>query len=549
MTIMRLSAVVALAALVLLAGPVAAALAHAELTSTDPASGSTVAQSPPKVVMTFSENPDPKASLVRILDSSGRTVPGVSPVEAVPGKPLELQVTLSSALGKGVYTVNWRSVSAIDGHVANGAFAFGVGVTPAPGSVRAVALLNTSGWTTALSSLGKWLLYAGLALFLGAASTCLFVLKGRLPAGGVLLLRAAALVAFVGFCAMVWAERDLIGARSLMPLFDTVEGKYLLALGVALVLCIVAVVCVDLWPARWSLLCLGAAGALAVLAHVLAGHADAPSAWRILNILAQWVHMCAIGVWVGGLAWLLLGIRGQSREERATAVEAFSRLATVTLVVVLATGVARSYAEVRTPSNLVHTTYGITLLVKVGLVVLVVALGALSHYRWVPSLKTTEGAAHRFRLNSSGELALAASVLAVTAVLSGLAPATSAVATAAPGASSGVTQSAADYATTVRVHLTVSPAAVGENSYAVTVDSYDSGQPLESVTAVRLDFSLPSKPTLSGSTLALSKAYAGTWQGAGLQLSVVGHWSVTVTVEEANGGVTVPFELDVKAAP
>ena len=40
--------------------------------------------------------------------------------------------------------------------------------------------------------------------------------------------------------------------------------------------------------------------------------------------------------------------------------------------------------------------------------VVVVALGALSHYRWVPSLKTQDGAAHRFRLNSGGELALAA---------------------------------------------------------------------------------------------------------------------------------------------
>jgi copper transport protein len=546
---MRLGVALTLAAIVLLAGPVAAALAHAELTSTDPASGSTVAQSPPRVVMTFSENPDPKASLVRILDSSGRTVPGVSPVAAVPGRPLELQVTLSSALGKGVYTVNWRSVSAVDGHVANGAFAFGVGVAPVPGSVRAVALLNTSGWTTALSSIGKWLLYAGLALFVGAASTCLLVLRGRVPAGGVLLLRAAAVVALVGLFAMAWAERVLIGALSLMPLFETREGQYLLALGVALVLCIVALVCVDLWPARWSLLCLGAAAALAVLVHVLAGHADAPSAWRILNIFAQWLHMCAVGVWVGGLAWLLLGIRGLGRDERAAAVEAFSRVATVTLVVVLATGVARGFAEVRTPSNLVHTTYGVTLLAKVGLVVLVVALGALSHYRWVPSLKTKDGAAHRFRLNSGGELALAAGVLALTAVLSGLAPATSAVASGMAPTTSGVTLTQADYATTMRVHLTVSPAAVGQNSYSVTVDSYDSGQPLTSVSAVTLDFSLPSKPTLSGSTLALGKASGGTWHGAGLQLSVVGHWRINVTVQEAAGGVTVPFDLDVKAAP
>ncbi len=86
--------------------------------------------------MTFGENPDPKLSLVRVLDSNGHVVPGVSGVQPVPGKPLELQVALSTPLAKGVYTVNWRSVSAVDGHVANGAFAFGVGTTPSPGSVR-----------------------------------------------------------------------------------------------------------------------------------------------------------------------------------------------------------------------------------------------------------------------------------------------------------------------------------------------------------------------------------------------------------------------------
>src|SRR5206468_1688201 len=29
-----------------------------------------------------------------------------------------------------------------------------------------------------------------------------------------------------------------------------------------------------------------------------------------LNLLAQWLHLLAVGVWVGGLAWLLLGIGG-----------------------------------------------------------------------------------------------------------------------------------------------------------------------------------------------------------------------------------------------
>ena len=51
----------------------------------------------------------------------------------------------------------------------------------------------------------------------------------------------------------------------------------------------------------------------------------------------------------------------------------FSLVATVTLVVVLVTGATRGVLEIGTPANLVHTGYGITLLVKVGLVVVLVA--------------------------------------------------------------------------------------------------------------------------------------------------------------------------------
>ena len=546
-TARRTAGIIAVVVLACLAGPVTAALAHAELTNSSPASGATVAQSPQTILLAFGETPDPKLSLVRILDSSGHVVPGVSGVQPVPGKPLDLQVALASPLGKGVYTVNWRSVSAVDGHVANGAFAFGVGTAPSAGSVRTVDLLHTSRWTTALSSVGRWLLYVGLAIFVGAASTSLLALRGRVPSGGNLWLRVAAVVAVVGLCAMVWAERMLVGAQSLLPLFQTTEGLYLVALGVALLLCIVAVVFVDLWPARWSLGLLGALAAGAVLVHVLAGHADAPSSWRLLNVAVQWIHMTCVGVWIGGLAWLLLGIRGTGKAERADAVAAFSRVATVTLIVVLATGLARGFVEVRTLSNLVHTSYGVTLVVKVAMVLGLVLLGALNHYRWTPLLRTKDGAARAFRLNSGGELAVAAAVLAATAILSGLAPAATATAGGTSASASGVTVTGADFGTTIRVHLTVSPGVVGRNSYSVMVDGYDSGQPLTSVSDVTLQFSLPTQPSLSQSQLALGEVSGGTWRGSGLQLSVVGRWRVDVLVQEASGGVTVPLQVDVTA--
>ena len=125
-------------------------------------------------------------------------------------------------------------------------------------------------------------------------------------------------------------------------------------------------VVVDLWPARWSLWLLGAAGAAAVLAHVAAGHAASPSSVWFLNILVQWVHMTAVGVWVGGLFWLLLGFRGREHDARLRRRSPSSphrhRLSS--------DGLLRwAVAAKRVVSALFDTRYGITLVVKILLVV------------------------------------------------------------------------------------------------------------------------------------------------------------------------------------
>jgi copper transport protein len=421
-----LSSLVVIAVLAAGAGLAAApAHAHAGLASSVPEEDATVTKSPAEILLTFEEPPDIKLTRVALVDAQGGRVP-VSAPESVPGKPDTLRVLVSQTLPKGVYSVNWHVVSATDGHVEDGAYAFGVQVTPPPGSEVQIDLLATSAYANDLGVAGRWLLYVGLVLLVGCASTCLLVFRGRVPAGGVALGRAAVLVAAAGLALMTWSERDLVGAPSLLPLFETPEGQQLLWMWCALAVVAVAAVTVDFVPYRGALWFLGAAGVTAMLVHCIGGHADAPSSYRPLTVLVQWVHMSAIGVWVGGLVWLLLGIRGAEKDARAAAVATFSRVATATLIVVLATGLVRGFREVGSFSALVDTSYGITLLVKLGLVVVLVALGALNHYRWVPALRKKDGAARSFRLNSTGELVLATCVLLTTAILTGLAPAATA---------------------------------------------------------------------------------------------------------------------------
>jgi copper transport protein len=543
---------VALAAAAVAAALPAAASAHAVLKSSSPAANASVPTSPRRIVLTFSEAPDAKLSLVKVFGADGAPVAGVTTPQPVAGDKLSLQVLPTAPLADGAYTVNYRAVSAVDGHVESGAFAFGVGA-PA-GKAVVVQLVHTSAWGNALTTAGRWLLYLALALLIGAASTGVFVYAGVLPRGGMPVLRAAVAAGVVALALLTWGEKLLVGAPSLLPLFQTREGQFLLALGVALVFCVGAVVLADLWSPRWSLWIVGLTAAAAALVHVAAGHAASGSSVWFLNIPVQWVHLTAVGVWVGGLFWLLLGFRGRDHGERAAAVGVFTRIATVTLVVVLATGLVRGVEEVGSIGALFDTRYGVTLFVKVVLVAGLVGLGALNHFFWVPAVRGEGGEAHerRFRLNSRGELALVLAVLATTAVLSGLAPAKTAAAVksgAAAGAPrASVTVSGSDYATSVRVTLTLTPGVAGSNSYTVLVDDYDTGAPLATVASVRLDCSLPAQPSLNTETVQLKPTSGGRWTGNGLDFAVAGRWQVVVSVQEQSSGTTVKLEVPVRPA-
>jgi copper transport protein len=423
----------ALAACIALVAWAPPAQAHASLSSSMPAANASVAVSPAQIILTFTEPVDARLSRVVVVDVGARVVPGAGLAEAVPGKPAELLVPVAQTLRTGVYSVNWRSVSSSDGHVETGAFAFGVRAVPAPGSVVTVSLATSSPWLQTVSAAGRWLLYVGLALLVGGAGVVWLVFGGKVPAGGLKIMRAGVILAAAGVVALVGAERSLAGAPSLLPLFVTREGQYLLALGAAVVASGLAVAALDLWPGRAALAAVGVTAAVAVLAHVLAGHAAVPATLRPLNILAQWVHMTAIGVWAGGLAWLLLGIRGAEPDARARAVRTYSRIATVTLVVVLATGILRAVIEIGPLSNLVTTAYGVTLLVKIGLVAILMGFAALNHYRFVPRMDRDQWAVRSFLSDSRAELAVMAFVLVATALLTGLAPAKSAPPTASAG--------------------------------------------------------------------------------------------------------------------
>src|SRR5207302_1640060 len=96
-------------------------------------------------------------------------------------------------LSDGTYTVDWRALSKIDGHIADGSYALGVGV-PAPTSTSGAFKAATSPTPTTLAVAARAAFYLALVVLLGTAWTALLIAPGALAAmvGDVTSSHAAA---------------------------------------------------------------------------------------------------------------------------------------------------------------------------------------------------------------------------------------------------------------------------------------------------------------------------------------------------------------------
>jgi len=566
--------------------------AHALLRESDPAAGSSLDKAPSRVLLSFTERPEPGLSSIRVLDSGGRQVERgqASPVR---GSPLDFAVGLGD-LADGTYTVSWRVVSRDDGHVTDGSFAFGVGV-PAP-SATPQAQASPQGATPSPSpaaAAARWALYAGLTLLVGAVVFGLAVSGRVLPAGARVLLAVAAGLAVVGGAARFLAEQARIDAP-LGTLLHSATGQGLLRLAVWVVVTAVATwfLAKGLGPAApvrepalvgggppegepgpvpdpvpagvhsplageasapvdtWRLVLVGVAAGVTMLLHILVGHAAGPSPLRTVNLLVQWLHLLAVGAWIGGLVWLLAALRGRERPEQVTTAMRFSKLAAPVLGLVAVTGLSRALHLAGGWHGLLDSSYGRFLDVKVALFFGLVLLGALNRYRVLPAL--AKGVQHLdgLRRNVRGEVVLAACILAVTAVLSQLPPGKFVVeqAAAKPPAPPSLQVEGSDFATSVRVALSVSPGTPGPNGFTAKVTDYDSGEDWPA-TRVALRFTPRDQPDIGPSTLDLTRSGDGLWRGQGSQLSIAGKWAVVGLIEGSGPAVTVPMELETRAVP
>ncbi|QBI18580.1 hypothetical protein ER308_02700 [Egibacter rhizosphaerae] len=180
----------------------------------------------------------------------------------------------------------------------------------------------------------------------------------------------------------------------------------------------------DMWRSRAT--SVAVIGALLTVASLLpVGHAaTADMAWLALPL--EYAHLLAAAGWFGGLVLLAVTVHHRaSQNPPADVLAAFSRLASICLLVVALAGLGLSAIHLGGPAGLVEGAYGAVLGVKVAVIAAVALLAAHVRYRLVPACRA--GAADawpRLRRSVRLEAAGLVAVLAITAVLVNLPPPT-----------------------------------------------------------------------------------------------------------------------------
>ena len=345
------------ALLVALVAP-AVASAHASLKTATPGTQSRLAQPPAEVRLRFDQAVTVVKDSIVVFAADGTRVSG--PVlSADRGREMYSRL---EGLERGAYTVRWRELSA-DGHIGSGVFTFGVGV-PAPPPTEAV---GASGQTWK-DDVARWAAFVALATLLGPLVVWLALLRSVDP--GPRARKAFYATAAVASFAMI--DVGILGfvlraSNALqLPFGDLMYGDLSpfatqTRFGVAFLVMTVGFGLASLFAIlAWVLdrpgllwVTLGVAALLAS-GWSLSGHQATEPNSSGLTELADWVHLVAGSVWLGGVVTLAAIVWPLAPSMRRAAFLRFARLAVALIGLVV---VAGTYlAIVRLPEQLLFAT-------------------------------------------------------------------------------------------------------------------------------------------------------------------------------------------------
>lgn len=563
----------------LLVIPAVPALAHATLLQTTPGDSSVVGSSPAEVTLRFDQPVSTAAGAVKVLSPDGSRV-DTGAVTLRDGNRTVAE-SLHGDLDPGTYTVLWRVISA-DTHTVFGAETFSVKTASTTTGAQAAEAEQASAGKAAddLLDVSRLVFYLGLLLLLGALAFLAFLWPGGF--------------AFRRTRRLLWGTWSLAVLGTVGGLL--MQGPY--SEGLGLYYTFDPQLIAQVLPTRFGVISMARLALLLVMAGAIWGIGRIRA--RVIGVVAGVIgvgllittsaighagtgdlagfafpadvfHLAAAGAWLGGLVVLAVGLLRQPQAELADILPRWSRYAELSVLVLVVTGTFAGWRQVREWGALTHTNYGILLLVKVGLVLVILALGAWGrsqvrrHFRTPlphasgrgsgpsPSGSTSERLEAGFLLGGGSvatrtaatvtaevrtidrpdvarvlrrsviaEAVIAVVVLGVTAVLVSTTPAEESY--------FPVFEQTRSVTDDLRVQVQVGPARAGLDDMHFTY-SDSSGNPVD-VTVVTARWTLQGGENVV--PVQLKRSSTGHYDREQVELSTVGTWQLAVTTQTSD---------------
>ena len=509
--------------------PAGSASAHAGLEGSDPKPSSWLATSPSEVVLHFDESVGVVFARLKILDQDGKEV-----FEARPTRDANDHTTVRAnidKLGDGTWVVVWRVTSA-DSHPVQGSFAFSVGTSL---SDVTTILTGDEGHKHGLNNLFnilRFVMFAGVMSLIGGVGLVMFAAKKPPSIRTRMSLWGAWTFSIVASIEALFAYGPhasgvkVYNFTDLSLLGDTMSTTYgqatLLRISLLLSFSLLLMKMEFCNKRAWRLSAIFASVFVAATLSAV-GHPSGQSPVA-LSFSLDVLHILAVSLWIGALFLITIDRKFWLRSTQSMLW--FSRMAGYSVAVIAVTGVVQSMLLMDGPRNLFVLEYGQKLVVKVGLVLVLVAIGALSR----ATLRKSGPA--KLHQSIVVESLIALIVVAITALLVAIPPRVQ-ISNAPVQFSLKQSGLIAD--------ITVTPARIGASEIHLNMGSLEGS--FAQMTSVTARMSLPNKNIPNG-PIELQRTGPNHYTAV-VNFAFTGKWRIEFLVKP-DPSRTVLFTADVK---
>ena len=373
-------------ALLTVLAPAQLASAHAILLTSEPAPSAVLDESPTEIALFFNEFVDTVFGKIRILDSAGNVVQTVKPIQDAANHTI-VRAPISP-LEPGTYVVVWR-VASDDSHPVQGSFSFQIGNKSTVISATAQYQVLERHGLARLFDVIRWVTYLGVVLLIGGIGLLQAVRTDRLSPRSTLALIGGWAFAALGTLEGLIAYGPHVSGLKIYKAVDlsllsetltTQYGKMQLARLVLLGIIGILILVIQFRGTWWWKFGAWVSLVGVTLTLSLAGHPVVTNPVA-LSVGLDMLHLLAVSLWVGPLLIIVYDRNmwlATDESTSAPSLQWFSRTAGFAVPVIVLTGTLQAWLMLDGFGQILDSRYGRTLIVKVCLVVVLIALGAVS---------------------------------------------------------------------------------------------------------------------------------------------------------------------------